>query len=84
MRLAGAGAAKRVVRPRSPDQWQQAYLQSQLYVAYLTKTHGEPAIGKLLQAYADGLDTDAALPKAIFVLSPAMAPAMRWKNSVIR
>ena len=55
------------VRPRSPEQWQQAYLQSQLYVAYLTKTQGEPAIGKLLAAYADGLDTDAALPKAIGV-----------------
>ena len=55
------------VRPRSPEQWQQAYMQSQLYVTYLTKTHGEPAIGKLLQAYADGLDTDAALPKAIGV-----------------
>jgi tetratricopeptide (TPR) repeat protein len=53
------------VRPRSPDQWQQAYMQSQLYVTYLTKTHGEAAIGKLLQAYADGLDTDGALPKAI-------------------
>jgi cellulose synthase operon protein C len=55
------------VRPRSPEQWQQAYMQSQLYVTYLTKTQGEPAIGKLLQAYADGLDTDAALPKAIGV-----------------
>ena len=48
------------VRPRTPDHWQQAYLQSQLYVAYMTKTHGEASIGKLLQAYADGLDTDAA------------------------
>jgi cellulose synthase operon protein C len=55
------------VRPRSPEQWQQAYMQSQLYVTYLVKTQGEPAIGKLLQAYADGLDTDAALPKAIGV-----------------
>jgi len=53
------------VRPRSPDQWQQAYLQSQLYVEYLTKTHGEKAIGQLLAAYAEGLDTDAALGKAV-------------------
>lgn len=53
------------VRPRSPDQWQQAYLQSQLYVEYLTKTHGEKAIGQLLAAYADGLDTDAALGRAV-------------------
>ena len=53
------------VRPRSPDQWQQAYLQSQLYVEYLTKTHGEKAIGQMLAAYADGLDTNAALAKAV-------------------
>jgi tetratricopeptide (TPR) repeat protein len=51
------------VRPRTPDQWQQAYLQSQLYVEYLTKTCGEKAIGQMLTAYADGLDTDAALAK---------------------
>jgi cellulose synthase operon protein C len=53
------------VRPRTPDQWQQAYLQSHLYVEYLVQTHGEPAIGKLLAAYAEGLETDAALSKAI-------------------
>lgn len=53
------------VRPRTPDQWQQAYLQSQLYVEYLTKTHGAKAIGLLLSAYADGLDTDAALTRSV-------------------
>jgi Tfp pilus assembly protein PilF len=55
------------VRPRSPEQWQQAYLQSQLYVEYMTKTHGEASIGKLLGAYAEGWNTDAALPKALGV-----------------
>lgn len=53
------------VRPRSPDQWQQAYLQSLLYVEYLTQTHGDKSIGKLLAAFADGLDTDAALARVI-------------------
>jgi tetratricopeptide (TPR) repeat protein len=51
------------IRPRSPDQWHQAYLQSQLYVEYLTKTQGDKAVGKLLAAYADGLDTERALEK---------------------
>ncbi|MCI0680560.1 MAG: tetratricopeptide repeat protein [Gemmataceae bacterium] len=51
------------VRPRSPDQWQQAYLQSLLYVEYLTQTCGDKAIGQMLAAYADGLDTDSALRK---------------------
>ena len=55
------------IRPRSPDQWQQAYMQSQLYIEYLVKTHGDPAIGKLLKAFADGLDTDAALEQRVGV-----------------
>lgn len=55
------------VRPRTPDQWQQAYLQSELYVQYLVKTYGEPAVGRLLAAFAEGHDTDGALPKAIKV-----------------
>jgi predicted Zn-dependent protease len=59
------------IRPRSPDQWQQAYLQSLLYVEYLTKTHGEKSIGKMLAAFADGLDTGAALEKACNVKKEA-------------
>lgn len=55
------------VRPRTPDQWQQAYLQSELYVRYLTTTYGEPVIGRLLSAFEEGLDTDQALEKAIKV-----------------
>jgi cellulose synthase operon protein C len=52
------------IRPRSPLQWQQAYLQSLLYVEYLTKTHGEKSIGKMLAAFTEGLDTGPALEKA--------------------
>ena len=52
------------IRPRSPLQWQQAYLQSLLYVEYLTKTHGEKAIGKMLAAFAAGMETGPALEKA--------------------
>ncbi|MSU79809.1 MAG: tetratricopeptide repeat protein [Gemmataceae bacterium] len=55
------------IRPRSPLQWQQAYLQSLMYVEYLTKTHGEKAVGKMLAAFADGLDTGPALEKAVGV-----------------
>jgi cellulose synthase operon protein C len=51
-------------RPRSPAQWQQAYLQSQLYVEYLTKTYGPKAVGKMLAAFAAGLETGAALEQA--------------------
>jgi tetratricopeptide (TPR) repeat protein len=53
------------VRPRSQAQWHQAYMQSKLYVDYLRKKHGEKAVGKLLAAFADGLETGGALEKAV-------------------
>jgi tetratricopeptide (TPR) repeat protein len=52
------------IRPRSPEQWHQAYLQSLLYVNYLRTTYGPKVIGALLDAYRDGLDTGGALQKA--------------------
>jgi tetratricopeptide (TPR) repeat protein len=51
------------IRPRSPVEWHQAYCQSQLYVEYIQKQHGPQAIGQLLKAYADGLDTGDAIAK---------------------
>ncbi len=55
------------IRPRSPQQWHQAYAQSQLYVEYLAKTHGDAAVGKMLDAFGAGLDTAQALQKAVGV-----------------
>ncbi len=52
------------VRPKTPDEWTLAYAQSQLYVEYLTKTHGEASVGKLLTAYREGMDTAEALKSA--------------------
>jgi tetratricopeptide (TPR) repeat protein len=51
------------VRPGSGEDWQLAYLQSFLYVEYLKQTQGKQVVGAFLKAYADGLDTDAALVK---------------------
>jgi Flp pilus assembly protein TadD len=51
------------MRPRSPAEWTLAYCQSQLYVEYATKVHGEKAVAGLLAAYRDGLDTAAAIRK---------------------
>ncbi|MGE3806566.1 MAG: tetratricopeptide repeat protein, partial [Gemmataceae bacterium] len=51
------------MRPRSGEEWQLAYCQAQLYVEYIEKTYGVAAIGGLLAAYADGLDTASALQK---------------------
>lgn len=59
------------IRPRTPLDWQMAYCQSQLYVNYLVATHGPEAVGKLLEAYREGLDTTAALKKACGADRPA-------------
>ncbi len=65
------------VRPRGPDEWTLAYCQSQLYVEYLTKTHGEACVGRLLDAYRDGLDTAAALKAACGVDKAAFEKGYR-------
>jgi tetratricopeptide (TPR) repeat protein len=51
------------IRGAGTDNWHLAYLQSKLYVEYLTKTHGQQAIGGLLDAYREGLGTGAAIEK---------------------
>ena len=55
------------VRPRSEDDWPLAYCQALLYVEYTTKTHGEAAIAKLLDAYRTGGDTASVLKKELGV-----------------
>jgi len=49
------------VRPKNADEWTLAYCQSLLYVQFAAKTYGEPCLGKILNAYKRGLDTDAAI-----------------------
>jgi tetratricopeptide (TPR) repeat protein len=49
------------MRPKNPGDWHMAYCQSLLYVQYIRQEHGDKAIGELLAAYKDGLDTGAAV-----------------------
>jgi tetratricopeptide (TPR) repeat protein len=49
------------IRPRDPLEWQQAYLQAQLYVEYIEKKYGVESIGKLLAAFAKGRSAVEAL-----------------------
>jgi cellulose synthase operon protein C len=51
------------IRPGSPDEWHQAYLQSLLYVEYLIRAHGDKSVAGMLAAFSDGLDTDSAIFK---------------------
>jgi tetratricopeptide (TPR) repeat protein len=51
------------IRPRSPEEWNQAYCQAQMYVLFLQKEYGQEKVGEMLTAYRDGLDTAAALTR---------------------
>jgi tetratricopeptide (TPR) repeat protein len=65
------------IRPRNPLDWHMAYCQSQLYVQYLKKTHGDGSVGNLLAAYHDGLDTAAAIRKVCKVDKAAFEEGYR-------
>jgi cellulose synthase operon protein C len=54
-------------RPDSSDDWAMAYCQAQIYVDYMRQLAGDGSIKKLLEAYAAGLNTPAALQKAFGV-----------------
>jgi tetratricopeptide (TPR) repeat protein len=58
------------IRPRDPLQWQQAYLQAQLYVEYIQKKHGADSIGKLLAAFTRGLSAPEAIKEVCKVDRP--------------
>ncbi len=51
------------IRPRSPLDWNMAYCQSQLYVQFMQEKFGSKSTGDLLAAFADGLESDAAIAK---------------------
>lgn len=51
------------IRPRSPLDWHMAYCQSQLYVQFMQEKFGPQSTGELLAAFADGLETGAAIAK---------------------
>ncbi|CAN5386460.1 hypothetical protein BH11PLA2_BH11PLA2_08230 [soil metagenome] len=51
-------------KPKNVSDWTLAYCQANLYVEYLASVGGEDAIAKVLKAYADGLDTEAAIRAA--------------------
>jgi len=65
------------VRPASSLDWQMAYCQAQLYAQYMLKTYGEDALAKMLAAYADNLDTRAALRRSFSVDQPAFEDGYR-------
>ncbi len=51
------------VRPRSSEQWTLAYCQSQIYIDYLTATHGKQVVAKFLEGYRNNLSDEAIILK---------------------
>jgi len=71
------------VKPREPY-WTLAYCQSQLYVDYLVKAHGQAAVGKVMEEFRKGKDTAAALKAACGVEKAAFEKGYReYVNGVI-
>lgn len=50
-----------------PDTIALAYYEASLLVDHIVKTKGEAALNALVRSYADGIDTDAALKRALSV-----------------
>ncbi len=65
------------IKPRNALDWSMAYCQSQLYVEYLKRKFGPKAVGELLAAYKEGLDTAAAIQKVCLVDKPTFEKGYR-------
>jgi tetratricopeptide (TPR) repeat protein len=65
------------IRPTTPDDWQMAYCQSQIYVDYIKSKYGANAVGELLAAYADGMSTADAVTKVCKVDKAAFEKGYR-------
>jgi Flp pilus assembly protein TadD len=55
------------IRPSSSDDWAMAYCQAELYAQYMLDHFGGDALAKMLAAYADNLNTRAAIQRALGV-----------------
>lgn len=65
------------IRPRDALEWQQAYCQAQLYVEYIEATYKEPAIGRLLAAFAKGASAESAIREVCKVEKAAFEKGYR-------
>jgi tetratricopeptide (TPR) repeat protein len=55
------------IRPGSSDDWHMAYCQAELYAQYMLEKYGADSLAKMLTAYADNLNTAAALKRSLGV-----------------
>src|SRR5262249_25008082 len=65
------------IRPKSSDDWTLAYCQAELYAEFMLSRYGSDALAKMLKAYADNLDTRAALQRSFHVQQDDFEKAYR-------
>ncbi len=65
------------VRPSSGEDWALAYYQAELYTRYMESAFGAGALTKMIGAYADNLDTRAALKRSFGVTLEAFENGYR-------
>lgn len=65
------------VRPKSSLDWQMAYCQAELYAEYMLREYGDDALTKMLDAYADNLNTESALERSFGVSQEAFEEGYR-------
>jgi tetratricopeptide (TPR) repeat protein len=65
------------VRPSSGEDWALAYYQAELYSRYMEDRYGGKALGRLIAAYGDNLDTPAAIQRSFGVTLPAFEKGYR-------
>lgn len=49
------------IRPKNQDDWTLAYCQAELYADFMASEFGEDALAKMLAAFAENIDTEAAI-----------------------
>jgi len=73
------------MRPSTGEDWALAYYQAELYVRYMAERYGAGAPVKMLAAYADQLDTPAALEKCFGVTQKSFEESYRdYVRSIAR
>ncbi len=65
------------IRPKSSDAWALAYCQAELYADFMLDRFGPDSLGKMLAAYADNVDTSAAIRRSFGIDAKAFEHGYR-------
>ena len=73
------------MRPKNAAEWNMAYCQSLLYVEYIRDKFKDRAIGEMLAAYKDGLETNAVIRRVCKIDKAAFEKGYRdYLNETVK